>query len=87
MTPNLIFNAAVLYEALGRSDEAIRSYTEFTKVNKKHSDNIEAVYSMAQIHRKAGQNGAAIARYTEYVEGGGRDQERVVESAYWASEL
>jgi len=87
LAPNLIYNAAVLYEALGKNDEAIRSYTEFTKLNKKHSDNIEAVYSMAQIHRKAGQNGAAIARYTEYVEGGGRDQEKVVESAYWVSEL
>lgn len=87
LAPNLLFNAAVLYEALGKTDEAIRAYTDFTKINKKHSDNIEAVYSMAQIHRKAGQTGAAIARYTEYVEGGGRDQERVVESAYWVSEL
>lgn len=86
LTPNFIFNAAVLYEALGKSEEAIRSYTDYIKVNKKHSDNIEAAYSMAQIHRKAGQFGAAIARYSEYVESG-PDQEKVVESAYWASEL
>ncbi|MBV2167908.1 MAG: tetratricopeptide repeat protein [Bdellovibrio sp.] len=87
LAPNLIYNAAALYEALGKSDDAIRAYTEFTKLNKKQSDNVEAVYSMAQIHRKAGQNAAAIARYTEYVEAGGRDQEKVVESAYWVSEL
>jgi TolA-binding protein len=87
LAPNFIFNAAVLYEALGKRDSAIRAYTEFTKVNKKKSDNVEALYSMAQIHRKAGQIGAAIGRYTEYVEQGGRDQEKVVESAYWASEL
>ncbi|NUN04762.1 MAG: tetratricopeptide repeat protein [Bdellovibrio sp.] len=87
LTPNMIYNSAVLYEALGKSDEAIRSYTAFIKVNKKHADNIETVFSMAQIHRKAGQNGAAIARYTEYVDGGGTDREKVVESAYWVSEL
>lgn len=86
LAPNFIFNAAVLYEVLGKSEEAIRAYTEFIKVNKKHSDNIEAAYSMAQIHRKAGQLGAAIARYTEYVDAG-RDQEKVVESAYWVSDL
>lgn len=87
LAPNLVYNAAVLYEALGRNDEATRSYAEFIKINKKQSDNIEAVFSMAKIHRKAGQNGAAIARYTEYVEGGGSDREKVVEAAFWVSDL
>ncbi|MEN0057961.1 MAG: tetratricopeptide repeat protein [Bdellovibrio sp.] len=87
LTPNLVFNAAVLYEALGKSEEALRAYADFIRINKKHADNIEAVFSMAQIHRKAGQNGAAISRYTEYIDGGGRSQEKVVESAYWISEL
>ncbi|MFS4459656.1 tetratricopeptide repeat protein [Bdellovibrio sp. HCB2-146] len=87
LSANLMFNAAILYEALGRNEEAIRCYTEFTKMNKKQRDNIEVVYSMATIHRKAGQTGAAINRYMEYVESGGRDPEKVVESAYWVAEL
>jgi Uncharacterized protein conserved in bacteria len=87
LAPNFIFNAAVLYEALGKRDAAIRAYTDFTKVNKKQRDNTEVIFSMAQIHRKAGQRGAAISRYTEYVEQGGSDQEKVVESAYWVAEL
>lgn len=86
LTPNFIYNAAILYEALGRSEEAIRSYSEFMRVSKKHMDNMEASFSIAKIHRKLGQNGAAIAHYMEYAEGG-RDQEKVVESAYWVSEL
>ncbi len=87
LAPNLIFNAAVLYEALGRNDEATKAYGEFIRTNKKQSDNIEAVFNMAKIHRKAGQNAAAIARYTEYVDGGGADREKVVEAAYWVSDL
>ncbi|HEX7676413.1 MAG TPA: tetratricopeptide repeat protein [Bdellovibrio sp.] len=87
LSPNLMFNAALLYEALGKPDESIRAYTEFTKMNKKHSDNVEVAFSMAQIHRKAGQNHAALDRYVEYVETGGKDPEKVVEAAYWASEL
>lgn len=87
LSPNLMYNAAILYEALGKPDEAIRAYTEFTKMNKKHADNVEVTFSMAQIHRKAGQNGAAIAQYTEYVEGGGKSPEKVIEASYWVSEL
>lgn len=87
LAANLIYNAAVLFEALGKHDEAIRSYNEFTTVNKKRSENAEVNFSMAQIHRKAGQTGAAISKYIEYVDGGGADREKVVESAYWVSEL
>lgn len=87
LAPNFMYNAAVLYEALGKSDEAIRAYNEFKKMNKKLADNIEVSYSLAQIHRKAGQNSLAITHYTEYVDGGGRDPEKVVESAYWVSDL
>lgn len=87
LAPNMIFNAAVLYEALGRSEDAIRSYNDFMKVNKKKSENTEVLYNIAQIHRKAGQNAAAVGRYMEYVESGGRNQEKVVESAYWVYEL
>lgn len=87
LAPNWIFNAAVLYEALGKNGDAIVSYEAFIKLNKKHSENIDSVFSIATNHRKAGQRGAAIARYTEYVEGGGRDQLKVVESSYWISQL
>jgi TolA-binding protein len=87
LSANLMYNSAILYEALGKNEEAIRSYTEFTKMTKKNSDKVEALYSMATIHRKAGQTGAAVSRYMEYVESGGRDQEKIVESAYWAAEL
>ncbi|MFM6927111.1 MAG: tetratricopeptide repeat protein [Bdellovibrio sp.] len=87
ISANMMYNAAVLYGALGRNDESIKAYTEFTKMNKKHSDNLEAIYSMATIHRKAGQKGPAINNYMEYVESGGRDQEKVVESAYWVTDL
>lgn len=87
LAPNWMFNAAVLYEALGKYGDSVLAYEAFIRLNKKYAENIEAVYSIAQNHRKAGQTGAAIARYTEYVENGGRDQEKVVESAYWISEL
>lgn len=87
LSTNMMFNAAILYEALGKSNDAIRAFTEFTTLNKKQADNVEVLFNMAQIHRKAGQNSAAIGKYTEYIEKGGRSQEKVVESAYWVTEL
>ncbi len=87
LAANMIFNSAVLYEALGDSNAAIKSYTEFMKKNKKRSENLDIEFSMAQIHRKAGQTSAAISRYTEYVDGGGRDPEKVIEASYWATVL
>ncbi len=87
LSVNLMFNAAVLYEALGREAEAIRSYNDFTKMNKKKSENVEVLYNIATIQRNSGQKSTAIAKYIEYVELGGRSQERVVESAYWVAVL
>lgn len=87
LSSNWMFNAAVLYEALGKHGEAIKTYESFVRLSKKHSDNIEAVFSIAQNHRKVGQRSAAITRYTEYIDGGGRNQEKVVEAAYWVSQL
>lgn len=87
LAPNMMFNAAVLYEALGDHRNSIQSYNDFISMNKKASENIEAVFSIATMHRKAGQNAAAIEKYTQYVEQGGRSQEKVIESAYWVWEL
>jgi len=87
LAPNWMFNAAVLYGALGKYIEANTCYEAFTKLSKKSAEKSEAVFSIAQNHRKLSQHKAAIDRYTEYVETGGSDQEKVVESAYWNSKL
>lgn len=87
LAPNWMFNAAVLYEALGKYAQAIGSYEAFLRLNRKYSENVEVIYSIATNHRKAGQRSAAISRYIEYVEIGGRDPAKVIESAYWVSQL
>lgn len=87
LAANLMYNAAVMYEAMGRNDSAVKTYTEFIEMNKKRSETRDARYAIAQIHRKAGRFSAAILNYQEYLDSGASDQERVIESNYWIGEL
>lgn len=80
LAPNMMFNAALLYGVLGKNDDAIKSYTDFAKMNKKRSENMEALFAVAKIHDKAGQVSAAMAKYKEYLSGGASDPANVVEA-------
>ncbi len=78
---NLYFNAAILYEALGRNNDAIRNYEEYFDRNKK-SDRWDAVYAMATIYRKQGSITKASEKYQEYVAARPSSQEKLVEASY-----
>lgn len=86
LVPNLHFNAAVLSEALGRNDEALKEYQTSYDKNKK-ADRIETVFQMANLYRRQGSLTKAVEKYKEYVAGAGTQPDRVVESAYWAYEI
>lgn len=80
LAANMMFNAALLYQALGRNGEAVRSYEQFIGMNKKRSENVEAIFSIAKLHEQAGQRAAAIRRYKEYVESGPSNSANVLEA-------
>lgn len=84
---NLFFNAAVINEALGRDNAAVKNYEAYMAKNKKASDRADAHYSIATIHRKAKRFSRAVEHYKEFLNYGGTQQEKNVESAYWIYEL
>ncbi len=87
LAPNFIYNTALLNEALGKSDSAIRSYEEYIKMAKRKSETSEALYSVATLHRKANHITAAIDKYKSYLESGASNPEEVIEAHYWISDL
>jgi TolA-binding protein len=87
LAPNFIYNTAVLNEALGKPDQAIRSYEEFIKMSKKRGEKSEALYSVATLHRKANHLTIAIDKYKEYLNSGASNPEKVIEAHYWLSDL
>jgi TolA-binding protein len=83
---NLIYNTAIIYEALSKNEEAIKHYQIYFDRNKK-AERLEALYQMATIYRKQGSISRAIEKYKDYVMMGGSNKEKVVESAHWVYEL
>jgi TolA-binding protein len=78
---NGYFNAGVLYDSLGQSNDAISSYdTYFAK--SKNADRIEVLYLDAQIWKKRGNQARAVAFFDRYIREGGRNQAHIVEAVY-----
>ena len=80
LTPNYLFNAAVMYEALGSNKEAISTYNEFLKVNKSNKENLETLYNLAELMRKSNSAGWQ-SKYREYAESAPNSAKRV--AAYY----
>ena len=82
LMPNYLFNAAVMYEALGNNKEAISTYNEFLKVNKSGKESSETLYNLAELMRKSSTPGWQ-AKYREYAETTNDSAKRVA-AFYWA---
>lgn len=83
LVPNMLFNAAILYEAVGKPTEAMKNYEDYQEKVKKPSQKVEAIFPVATILRKQEHFAKAIQKYEEYVGTGLGTPERNVESAYW----
>ena len=87
LAANYIFNAAVMYEALGKNQEALKNYNLFLEKSKKNSDKKEVYFTMAQIYRKTDQRLKAVEKYKEYLESNPADEDNVVEAHFRLAEL
>lgn len=79
---NMYFNAAILYEAVGKNADAIKFYDTYYNMDKKR-DRYEALYSIATLYRNQGSITRASDYYIAYVESGVGAPEKNVESSYW----
>lgn len=82
LMPNYLFNAAVMYEALGNNKEAIKTYNEFLGVNKSGKESNETLYNLAELMRKSGSPGWQT-KYREFAEVTNDSAQRVA-AYYWA---
>lgn len=83
---NYLFNSATMFEAVGRTPDAIATYQEFIKTNKNASENKDALFTIATLLRKAGRNQDAFAKYNDYVEMSSASAQRI-EALYWMSTM
>lgn len=87
LAPNMLFNAAVAYESVGKTDQAVKTYSEFVKVAKVDQDKADAYYSMANIFRKSKNTPAAVENYKNYATLKQNSKSKNAEAFYWISVL
>lgn len=87
LAANFIYNAAVMYEALGKNREAIKLYEEFLQKSKRYQEKVEVLFSLAEMHRKSNQRTYAMNRYQEYIESNPSNAQNVIAAHYQLSQL
>ncbi|HND85316.1 MAG TPA: hypothetical protein PLU50_05885, partial [Pseudobdellovibrionaceae bacterium] len=84
---SLLYNAAILNQALGRNNAAINSYNEFLVVNRAPADQADALFSTATLYRKSGNLANAKSRYLEFLKTGQGKADQVIEAQYYLGQI
>ena len=87
LTPNYLYNAAVMYEALGKTNESVATYLEYVQVNRSAGENAATVFNIAQMQRKANLKQPALNHYKEYLEMPQAKADKKLEANYWIYEI
>ena len=81
LTPNYLYNAALMYEAIGKNKEAVNTYNDFLKASKNSKENADTLYNLAELMRKSKIPGSQ-EKYKEYTEVA-PDSPHKVAAYYW----
>jgi cellulose synthase operon protein C len=82
-TKNYVYNIAVMKEAMGQYQSAIKDYETYSELIKSNKERLEITFQMAELHRKIEQWSKAQEKYIQYVDGGAPQSETFVEALYW----
>ncbi len=86
VTPDLLYNAAVIWESQKEYNRAIGDYDKYYQISKKR-DRHQVLYTIAKIHEKEGHFKITQEYYEKYVNSGDDDYEKIVESYFKIAEL
>ncbi|HRK08861.1 MAG TPA: tetratricopeptide repeat protein [Pseudobdellovibrionaceae bacterium] len=82
---NGFYNAALIYDALGISGEAMKNYEAYRKYSRR-ADRNEVLFAIAEMFSRLGNRKQAINFYTAYLQQGGNSQSRRIESTFQIAE-
>ena len=81
LSPNLYFNAGVLYAALSKYDKSIESYNAYYN-SSKGSDRREALFDMGTVYKKQGALSKSIEKFQEYIASNPASREKLLDAHY-----
>jgi tetratricopeptide (TPR) repeat protein len=64
--PDALFNAAVLEQALGQNDKAIKHYNEYAKKFRERKDATDVAFNIGVVLENQGQDGPAYKAYADF---------------------
>ena len=81
-----LFNAALIYDGFNRYAQAEKPYLEYFKRSKK-ADKVQVLYLLAELKKRRGQPGQAVAYYNQFLNRGSSDKKALVEAAFKIAEI
>lgn len=78
---NAYYNAGLIWEALGDTGQAMKSYDAYIASSTK-ADRFEVLFAQAEIHRKAGNRTKAMNVYEQYLNKGPRNEGHAIEAMF-----
>lgn len=84
-TKNYIYNIAVMKEAMGQYQSAIKDYEAYSDLVKSPKEHLEILFLTAELHRKIEQWGKSQEKYKEYVDRNPGNGEKLIEALYWVA--
>lgn len=86
-TKNYVYNIAVMKEAMGQYQSAIKDYDEYAELIKSPRERLEILFLTAELYRKIEQWTKAQDRYKEYVDSNPGNGENLIEALYWVAHI
>lgn len=83
LSANYLYNAGLMYEAIGRSGEAARIYGDYFNRAKKKSEKEDALFNIAEIYRRSKNSKMTIKAYKELLDFSPASKERTIQAHFW----
>lgn len=83
---NAYYNAGVLFDSLGETNQAVRSYQSYHDLSKR-ADRVEVIFAQAELFRRNGQAAKASNYYDKYLQSQPRNRSREIEAAFMIADI
>lgn len=83
---NAYYNAGVLFDSLGETNQAVRSYQAYYDLSNR-ADRVEVIFAQADLYRRNGQFKKASDQYEKYLEQNPKNRSRAIEATFMVADL
>lgn len=83
---NAYYNAGVLFDSLGETNQAIRSYQAYYDLSKR-ADRVEVIFAQADLYRRNGQLTRASQHYDKYLQQNPKNRSRAIEASFMIADI